>query len=139
MSRSGYHDDHEQWQLIRWRGAVKSALRGRRGQAALREILSALDALPNKRLAADSLQNEKGEFCTLGALGRARGLDMSELDPEDMETVAGTLGVADAMAREIVYQNDDANSPLESPERRFSRMRAWVAGLIAHTEDQRAT
>jgi hypothetical protein len=37
MSRSGYSDDLENWSLIRWRGAVASAIRGRRGQAFLRE------------------------------------------------------------------------------------------------------
>jgi len=34
MSRSGYVDngDIEQWDLIRWRGAVASAIRGKRGE-----------------------------------------------------------------------------------------------------------
>jgi hypothetical protein len=46
MSRSGYSDDHSEWDLIRWRGAVASAIRGKRGQAFLRELLVALDAMP---------------------------------------------------------------------------------------------
>lgn len=32
MSRCGYSDDYDQWALIRWRGAVESAIRGKRGQ-----------------------------------------------------------------------------------------------------------
>ncbi len=28
MSRSGYNDDGTEWDLIRWRGAVASAVRG---------------------------------------------------------------------------------------------------------------
>ena len=46
MSRSGYGDDIGQWDLIRWRGAVQSAMCGKRGQAFLKEMLAALDALP---------------------------------------------------------------------------------------------
>jgi hypothetical protein len=41
MSRSGYSDDCDGWALIRWRGAVNSAIKGRRGQQALREIVAA--------------------------------------------------------------------------------------------------
>lgn len=44
MSRSGYNDDCDGWALIRWRGAVNSAINGKRGQAFLRELVAALDA-----------------------------------------------------------------------------------------------
>ena len=33
MSRSGYTDECDGWELVRWRGAVNSAIRGKRGQA----------------------------------------------------------------------------------------------------------
>ena len=107
MSRSGYSDDCDQWDLIRWRGAVTSAIRGKRGQQALREIAAALDALPTQELAAESLVTADGEYCTLGALGRARGLDMSSIDPEDREAVARTFGIAEALAAEVMYLNDE--------------------------------
>ena len=45
MSRSGYSDDCDTWPLICWRGAVASALRGRRGQQFLIELRDALDAI----------------------------------------------------------------------------------------------
>lgn len=107
MSRSGYSDDCDGWALIRWRGAVTSAIRGRRGQATLREILQALDALPEKRLASESLVTAEGDFCTLGALGRARGIDMDPIDPEDRASVAHVFGVAEALAAEIMFLNDE--------------------------------
>jgi hypothetical protein len=108
MSRSGYTDDcDDNWALIRWRGAVASAIRGSRGQAMLREVAEALDALPEKRLAAESLVTADGEYCTLGALGRARGIDMIPIDPEDRQAVAHTFGVAEALAAEIMYLNDE--------------------------------
>lgn len=110
MSRSGYTDDYgddDPLAMGRWRSAVRSAINGKRGQAALREILTALDAMPDKGLIGESLVTADGEFCTLGVLGSARGLDMSNIDPEDAEAVAALFNLAPAMVREIVYENDE--------------------------------
>lgn len=108
MSRSGYTDDiDDNWRHIMWRGAVNSAIRGSRGQAFLRELIAALDAMPEKRLASESLVTADGEFCTLGVVGAARGMDMSTLDPEDWHQVAKAFGLAQAMVREIVFENDE--------------------------------
>ncbi|ENQ7660184.1 hypothetical protein ACEQOL_006537 [Pseudomonas aeruginosa] len=41
MSRSGYCDDLDNWSLICWRGAVSSAIKGKRGQAFLIELREA--------------------------------------------------------------------------------------------------
>ena len=48
MSRSGYSDDAEN--VAMWRGQVANATRGRRGQKLLRDMVAALDAMPDKRL-----------------------------------------------------------------------------------------
>lgn len=135
MSRSGYSDDCDGWALIRWRGAVKAAIRGERGQCALRELADALDALPEKRLAAHSLVTADGEYCTLGALGKARGMDMSAIDADDREAVASAFGVAKALAAEIMYMNDEnpffySTAP-EAAEKRWQYMRKWVGSQIA--------
>jgi hypothetical protein len=45
--------DIDQWASIRWRGAVKSAASGSRGQAFFRDLITALDAMPEKTLIAD--------------------------------------------------------------------------------------
>lgn len=61
MSRSGYSDEEaEPGQFAMWRGQVASAIRGRRGQALLREMLAAMDAMPVKRLIANSLREGRG-------------------------------------------------------------------------------
>ena len=157
MSRSGYSDDCDGWALIRWRGAVTSAIRGKRGQAVLREIVEALDALPEKTLAANSLVSADVEFCTLGALGRARGMDMTRIDPDDRDSVASAFEVAEALAAEIMYLNDEIVAdewvyvnveicgPMRGYERhmqlrskpneragqqRFEQMRKWVTAHI---------
>lgn len=130
MSRSGYSDDcDDQWRHIMWRGAVASAMRGNRGQAFLRETAAALDAMPVKALIDTQLQAQDGAYCTLGAVGAARGMDMSVLDPDDIETVAGAFGISAAMAREIVYMNDEGFW-CATPQERWVKMRAWVAEWI---------
>lgn len=58
MSRSGYNDyddDCDQWDSIRYGGMLASAIRGRRGQAFLRDVAEAMDAMPEKRLIAQDL------------------------------------------------------------------------------------
>lgn len=138
MSRSGYHDDSDDsWAHIRWRGAVTSAMNGKRGQAFLKEMLAALDAMPEKRLITHELEAVKAHesgvevsVCAIGAVGLARNMDMSQLDPEDPETVAGTFNIADALTREIVYMNDEGAFYPETPEQRWERMREWVARRI---------
>lgn len=125
MSRSGYTEDCDGWDLIRWRGAVASAIRGKRGQAFLREALAALDALPEKALAADSLRCESG-VCTLGAVGLRRGTDMTAVDPEDHYSVAALFELPHAFACEIMFENDEAGRYDETPRVRWERMRKWI-------------
>jgi hypothetical protein len=162
MSRSGYTDADDagdQWALIRWRGAVASAIKGKRGQAFLRELAAAMDAMPEKRLVAEDLQAD-GDFCALGVVGHARGLELQKIDTEDWRQLAREFGISAALAREIMYENDAAaNSwrlktveivgpvrpfypdwgshltPFSEPDpaaaqRRWRRVRAWVARHI---------
>jgi hypothetical protein len=150
MSRSGYVDDCDldNWQQIRWRGQVASAIRGRRGQKLLTDLLAALDAMPEKALIAHELETKDGEVCALGALGKARGLDMQKLDPEEPDEVAAAFGIAPQLAMEIVYMNDDhldfvwneSTKRYEdiTPEKRWEQMRAWVASLIAQSSAPQA-
>lgn len=137
MSRSGYSDDCENVGL--WRGAVKRATAGYYGQYLLRRLLAALDAMPVKRLITDAIKNDAGEVCALGAL-----------DPTatyyEADELARHFGIARALAAEIVYRNDECgeryepvdiigrgrswNTIHETPEERWTRMRAWVAQQI---------
>lgn len=130
MSRSGYSDDYDQWSLIRWRGAVASAIRGKRGQALLREMLAALDAMPEKALIARDFLDAERDVCALGAVAVKRGMELSQLDPDDREGTAEAFGVADALTAEIVYENDEGGRYGETPQDRWKRVRAWVASNI---------
>lgn len=124
MSRSGYDEDCDGWALIRWRGAVNSAIKGKRGQSLLREMAKALDAMPIKRLISDELISKEGEVCALGAVAKHRSLNVEGIDPENSNKVCKVFNIAEALAREIVYMNDDYYN--ETPEQRWKRMRAWV-------------
>ncbi|WP_315782207.1 MULTISPECIES: hypothetical protein [unclassified Bradyrhizobium] len=142
MSRSGYSEDcdDDQWGFIRYRGMVASATRGKRGQSLFRDILIGMNGMICKRLIADELEQE-GAVCAIGAAGKVRGVDMSSIDPEDSDTVAGKFDIADCLAREIVWMNDECGSTgewledkrrwrRETPEDRFNRMRKWVRSQI---------
>lgn len=129
MSRSGYIDDGDNdWSLIRWRGQVASAIRGKRGQAFLRELVETLDAMPEKRLIAHELQSGPN-VCAIGSVGVRRGIDMSGLDPEDPDTIAATFGIASPLVREIEFMNDELRWNA-TPEDRWQLVRQWAAEHI---------
>jgi hypothetical protein len=137
MSRAGYSDDWDiggEWSYICWRGAVASAIRGKRGQAFLREMLAAMDALPEKKLISGDLVDKDGCACALGTVAIARGTDVSNVDPEDHSAVAPIFGIADALAREVMFENDEGSFSAETPEQRFTRMRAWIESQLIEWE-----
>lgn len=135
MGRSGYTDDmDDNWELIRWRGAVAAAIRGKRGQDFLRTMLTAMDTLPEKRLIADELENDDG-VCAIASVGKLRAMDMSLLDPEDYDGIAASFGISQALVREIEYVNDECEyGGTTSPERRFEIVRKWVVSHIRNEQ-----
>jgi hypothetical protein len=134
MSRSGYTEDYdEQYQnaLELYRANVDRAIRGKRGQAFLRDLLAALDAMPEKRLISDSLVAPEIGVCAIGSLGQRRGINMDSIDPDDAVTVGKAFNISQCLSREVVFENDEGYpSRIETPEHRWTRMRAWVAAQI---------
>jgi hypothetical protein len=142
MSRSGYTDDCDDILASgRWRGRVASATRGQRGQKLFKDLLAALDAMPEKRLISGKLKEvsrdgmgTKAEFCTLGVLGEKRGHNMLALDPDDTLECAKIFDIAEPLVQEIVYMNDEYfewdQAGKLSPEDRWTKMREWVASQI---------
>ncbi len=128
MSRSGYSDACEGWDLIRWRGAVNSAIKGKRGQALLKDMANALDKMPVKRLIAKELITKDGEVCALGAVAKKRCIDTFKVDPTDSKRVSVLFNIAEALAKEIAFENDlvQEYGEEEPPKRRWERMRKWV-------------
>ncbi|MHA0335797.1 hypothetical protein [Sphingomonas aquatilis] len=144
MSRAGYYEgdgsQEENWAHIRWRGVVASSIRGKRGQAFLRDLADALDAMPEKRLITGDLERD-GNVCAIGSLGVRRGVDLAALDPDDPGPIANAFGVAEPLVREIEYLNDEDGwnweaQRRETPEERWQRMRKWVAASITEPARQ---
>jgi hypothetical protein len=141
MSRSGYDEDGDcsRWELFMWRKKVDSAMAAKRGQAFLRDMIASLDALLEKKLIAESLcvDSDDGAFhvCAIGAVGLARGVDMSNLDPENTERVARVFNISDPMTKEIVYINDVFGLTGERQEDRWHRMRAWAVSKFKGDRD----
>lgn len=108
MSRSGYCEDGDgvSWALIRYRGAVNAAIKGARGQEFLRHLLATLDAMPDKVLVAGDLEAD-GQFCALGVAGHVKGLNLAIIDTYDHATLSGTFNIAESLAREIMWVNDE--------------------------------
>lgn len=127
MGRSGYTDEDDDNTHGLWRGAVERAIFGKRGQAFLREMGAALDAMPVKELVADDVVRSDGKVCAIGAVALARKVDVSSLDITDQEEVGKTFGIARSLAAEIAYENDDDfGARNETPAQRWHRMRQWV-------------
>jgi hypothetical protein len=132
MSRSGYTDGDD-WSMIRWRGQVASATRGRRGQKFFRDLLVALEAMPEKKLISGNLISPDGSVCALGALGRERGRisTLVELDPEYCnDHLAGLFDVTHQLIAETEWVNDEVGRYDETPEMRWRRVHAWVESQI---------
>lgn len=152
MSRSGYSDDMDDVLAHgRWRAQVASATRGARGQKFLRELLEALDAMPDKRLITGHLQDRTGCVCALGAIGAKRGMNLPELEDEvkkesfwddddggiefNNRKLGDKLGIARQLTAEIMYENDEGTWRDETPEQRWQRMRNWVASHIRSAQN----
>lgn len=142
MSRSGYTDDYdgENWSLICWRGAVKAAMRGKRGQQFFGDIRDAFDAMPVKELAAGSFKESNGCLCTLGVIGAQRGIDLREMedaaDYGNYDQIGKAFGTARALVQEIMWVNDEGNwGRKETPAERWARMRAWVVDQISDPDE----
>ena len=129
MSRSDYSYELDNWSHIRYRGAVNSAAKGKRGQQFFKELLLALDAMQEKKLIAHELESS-GQFCAIGVLGNARKIDMSKIDPNDIGQVSNEFDIAQALAREVVFTNDEDCLTSETPDKRWIRMRRWVDAQI---------
>lgn len=137
MSRSGYSEDLTSWELICWRGAVTKAIKGKRGQILLKELLAYLDGMETKELIANNLQVE-GQYCALGCVGSVRGLDMSIMDVEDYTAIAGMFNIAESLAREIMFVNDELADMYtmqgDDNKIRYKTVRNWVVANILPEE-----
>ena len=140
MSRL-YQDDYgfEPWMEGQQAGALKSAIRGQRGQRLLRDLVAGLDALPAPELSAGALEDEAtGCCCAFGAVRRYRGAAAVPLyfDPmeEDLDPphYAEPFDVAPALAWAVVDVNEgwSINNNEAARRQRWQRVRDWAVGEV---------
>lgn len=137
--RISYSDDEEDFpgQYALWQANCQRSIRGKAGQKSLRELETALLALPEKRLIADELENVDGEVCAIGALKKHRGVDVVS-DPEEMEDVGIELGMPRLVAWKVVCLNDieidgvyrEGRFIPATPEERYEQVLQWVQRQI---------
>lgn len=129
MSRSGYIEDFDRddgaLMLGRWRAQVASALRGKRGQCFLLDLVTALDALPEKKLVKGELEDGEGAVCAIGSVARLRAIALEEIDTYDYEQLSSIFDIAEQLAQETMHVNDDAY-PRCTDEARWGFVRAWA-------------
>ena len=132
--------DYEPWMEGQAAGAMQRAIRGRRGQRLLRDLIDGLDALPVPELAAGALEDpETGCVCAFGAVRLQRGADAVPLsfdptDPDiDWRYLAKPFDISETLANAVVSQNeyDSKSNGEQSRRRRWQSVRAWaVRNLI---------
>jgi hypothetical protein len=143
MSRYCDGDDYdwEPWMEGQAAGALQSAIRGRRGQRLLSDLIAGLDALPVPELAAGALEDPKtGCVCALGAVRLQRGPEAVPLrfDPTDWDVdwreLAKPFDISETLANAVVSQNEygSERNDEQSRRHRWLSVRAWaVSHLIA--------
>ena len=131
--------DYEPWMEGQAAGAMRSAIRGRRGQRLLRDLIAGLDALPVPELAAGSLEDpETGCVCALGAVRIQRGAEAVPLrfDPTDPDVnwrdLAQSFDISETLANAVISQNEYGNERNDEQSRRlrWQSVRAWAVGNL---------
>ena len=141
MSRYCDSDDYdwEPWMEGQAAGAMRSAIRGRRGQQLLRDLIAGLDALPVQELAAGALEDfETGCVCALGAVRLQRGAEAVPLsfdldDPDiDWRDLAKPFDISETLAHAVISENEYSSkrNDEQSRRRRWQSVRAWAVGNL---------
>ncbi len=114
-----------------WQANCERSLRGKHGQEELRELREALLALPEKRLIHESLEDEEGGVCAIGAYGKRKGVDLSKFDVDsDTDEVGIAGGMPRLVAWKVVEMNDMQFSSEFTPEQRYEKMLAWIESKL---------
>ncbi len=155
MSRSSYSDDYGDdfpGQLELYRANVARSIASKKGQARLRELREALNAMPVKALKAETFLRPSGEACALGAWAAKFAPDdvkpkMLEFDGNDDDTfdMLAPFGWPRLVVLDLVYQNDGdfyRYATLEGPKQ-FDHQYGWSCYdrrvALPETDEERYT
>lgn len=146
MSRSSYSDDFgEDYpnQLELYRANVERSIRSKAGQARLRELRVALEALSVKALEAETFAagtQEQPRVCALGAwalhkcggdIEKARAMVPSDADDFETFDRLQPHGWPKLVVFEAIYMNDEGSWNVQTPEQRYAYIMRWLDENIA--------
>jgi hypothetical protein len=143
MSRLYYEDDGDYSLEGLQQGWLRSAIKGKRGQQFLRDLVAALDALPIPELSSGALEDsETGCCCAFGAVRRFRGPDNVQLcfhpEEEDLPPsyLAEPFGVSETLAWAVVQANEEMFQGNTEPDRRrrWEVVRSWAVRHLQETQ-----
>jgi hypothetical protein len=118
-----------------WNQRLSATLYSKRGKERLREFASILDAMPEKKLIANTLERE-GQVCFVGAICRAKGVEMpkprydDDCDIYDTAESGQRAGIPWTLAWTMGSLNDNQWGRL-SPEERWLAARRWIDEQLA--------
>ena len=139
MSRLYFDDDWDYNLEGLQQGWLRSAIRGKRGQQFLRELVTALDALPAPELSCGALEDaQTGCCCAFGAVRRLRGAENVKLwfhpEEEDLspDNLAEPFGVSNTLAWAVVQANEEMaeSNTKQARRRRWADVRAWAVSHL---------
>lgn len=113
--------------LPAFKASISRAVNSTGGQAMLKNLLSALDAMPYPRLIGGVFEFDC-DYCAIGALGKAAGLNVAKFSTEKLPELAATFGCPLVLIDVIMKTNDEGRREL--PAQKWSRMRDWTAHQI---------
>ncbi len=114
-----------------WQANCERSMRGKKGQAELKELRTALLALPEKRLIHELLEDEDGGVCAIGAYAKHKGVDLTNFDVDSNTDDAGIAGGMPPLVAWKVVEMNDLQFDHMNPEQRYEKMLAWVESTIA--------
>ena len=105
------YSEEENWpgQFELWQANCWRSIYGKAGQYELRELETALLAMPEKRLIRGALTDEKGGVCAIACYAKHKGVDLSTFDPDDE---SDEVGIAGGMPRLVAWKVVELNDIL---------------------------
>jgi hypothetical protein len=131
MSRINYSEDEDfGGQFALWLANCDRSLNGKKGQRELRELRTALLALPEKRLIHGALEDESGGVCAIACYGKHKGVDLSKFDLDDESNQVGIAGGMPRLVAWKVVEMNDEHFDRCTPEQRYEMVLAWLDRVL---------
>jgi len=111
--------------------SLERSINSKRGQAFLRELILALNALPEKILIYGDFENSDG-YCVMGACLKYRNLNVREIDDSN-EGLGSIFNIHTEFIEKVIDVNDSPRI-IETQTKRWHRVRDWAVSNLKTKE-----